>query len=259
MSPEDLQQSATAAEETVCVIVPCLDEADNLDETVAEILAAAPSLPVRLRLALVDDGSSDGTADVMTRLCAEHPECSMHVNETNQGIGRSVLEAVARNSGADWATIVPGDNEFVFDSLRNHLAVRAEADVVLGYVQNSVVRTTGRRFASACFRAVTNSLYGFTFHYLNGFILFRVPPVLGIDVISTGHAFFPELLAKAQLRTPGLRIREVPYISRGRPSGASKAIRPLSVLRAAWETWRGYRSVSQYRHRVTRRSLRSAE
>ena len=56
-----------------------------------------------------------------------------------------------------------------------------------------------------------------------------------------------ELLAKAQLRRPELRITEAPFISRGRSVGNSHAIRPRSVLRAVHETYKGSQDVERYR------------
>jgi hypothetical protein len=82
--------------------------------------------------------------------------------------------------------------------------------------------------------------------------LYHVDCFRGIEVVSSGHAFNAELLAKAVLRNPRLRIGQAPFLARGRALGASKAFRPLGVLRALRDLVRGYRSVSAYRDRVIR-------
>ncbi len=120
------------AAETLTVVVPCLNEETAVADTVESILATAPQLDIGLQIFLVDDGSTDETARAMERLCAEHPRCRMHVNPTNLGLGRTVLATYDRIEDGHWVTVVPGDNEFVFSSIRYHLAVRHDYDVLLG-------------------------------------------------------------------------------------------------------------------------------
>ncbi len=72
-------------------------------------------------------------------------------------------------------------------------------------------------------------------------------------LIQGGHAYVAELLAKAQLRRPDLRIAEAPYISRGRAIGDSHAIKPMAVIRAVHETYKGAQDVGKYREKMVRR------
>lgn len=245
--------------ELLTVIVPCLDEEENLADTVADILSVAPNLDVEVEIWMVDDGSTDNTAAIMARLEREHAECRHVTNPHNMGIGATVLRCHELIEPDSWITIIPGDNEFVFASIENHLEARERYDFILGYVQNIVIRPVKRRVASAGFHKVMQLLYGFHYKYLNGFLLYRARDVQGLEVTSSGHAFVPELLAKAQLRNPGLRIGEVPFLERGRSAGESKAIRPKSVIQALREVSRGYRSVSEYREEVVRRDNTGGE
>ncbi|MFC1574884.1 hypothetical protein ACFL3Z_02270, partial [Gemmatimonadota bacterium] len=131
-----------------------------------------------------------------------------------------------------------------------YMAVRDRYDVILGYLQNPVIRPMRRRLASQLFTFVTQVLYGFNYQYLNGMKMYRAWAFQGIEITSGGHAFVAELLAKAILRSPRLRIGEVPFAARGRSSGSSRAVRPLSVLRAVRDVWAGKLSVNAYRKQV---------
>jgi hypothetical protein len=180
----------------------------------------------------------------------------MRVNVCNRGQGRSVLDSYAELEPGSWVTVLPGDNEFDFESILGFLELRDRHDLILGYFQNPVIRPFRRRLASAAFTWVANALYGFRFRYLNGMKLYRVDCFRGIEVVSSGHAFNAELLAKAVLRNPRLRIGQAPFLARGRAQGASKAFRPLAVLRALRDVVRGYRSVAAFRDQVIRGSAR---
>jgi hypothetical protein len=161
-----------------------------------------------------------------------------------------VLQAYQELPADSWATVFPADNELVFGSIRAFLPLMDQHDVILGYLKNPIIRPLGRRLASEAFTRTVNLLFGFDVRYLNGMKLYRVSAFQGIDVEASGHAFNAELLAKAILRNPNLRIGEAPFLARGRATGHSKAIRPFSVLQALWEVFRGLSRVASYRREV---------
>jgi len=244
------------ARELLTVIVPCLNEAAVVASTVEEVLALAPRLPLELEVLMIDDGSRDGTRAVMEEICRKDSRCRLRANVHNRGQGRSVLDSYAELEPGSWVTVIPGDNEFDFESILEFTALRERHDVILGFFQNPVIRPFRRRLASAIFTWVANVLYGFRFRYLNGMKLYRVDCFRGIEVVSSGHAFNAELLAKAVLRNPRLRIGQAPFLARGRAQGSSKAFRPTSILRALRDVVRGYRSVARYREQVIRGGMR---
>lgn len=252
-SPEETANTMSSEPETLCVIIPCLNEEDSVEAAVDEVLAHAPKLPTGVRVLMIDDGSTDGTRQRIEAICERDSRCEMLVNETNLGLGSSVRRAYELLPDGTWVTVLPGDGELVFStSIDNFMALREDRDVVLGYLQNPVIRTLGRRLASWAFTRVTATLYGFPWTYLNGLKMYRVEVFRGLEVISSGHAYFAEMLAKAQLRTPALRITEAPFVARGRGFGSSKAIAPGSVFRAVREVWTGARAVGRYRDEVVR-------
>ncbi len=236
--------------EKMIVMVPCLNEEKNVAKTVEAIFSHAPKLPVEVEVLMIDDGSTDGTRAEMIRLTEKYPKAKMRINEKNLGLGRSVLDAYETFDPNVWVTAMPGDNEIDFRSISSFLAVREKYDIVLGYVHNPVVRTVVRRVASQAFVSVTRFLYGFKWAYLNGIHLTRAWAYQGHHLISGGHAFAAELLAKTILRHPGIRIGEAPFVLRGRSSGNSKAFSPGSIFRAMNEVYRGYQSVGEMRIQV---------
>lgn len=249
-----MTQTPVVSRERLCVLVPCLNERGNVEPAVLEVLAYAGELPLEVRVVMIDDGSEDGTREEMERLAAADPRCEVRVNPRNMGLGRSVMNTVGTLAPDDWVTVYPGDNEFLFSSIRNFVAAREGHDLLLGYLYNPVVRTLHRRLASYAFTKLVAMLYGFPWRYLNGMKMYRASVFQGLEMVSSGHAFMAEAIAKAQLRRPDLRIGEVPFYSRGRGTGKSKAIRPGSIVRAVLEVARGSRAVSRYRRDVVNRA-----
>ena len=243
----------TTGTEKLCVLVPCLNEQGLVRRTVEEVLEHADRIAIRVEVVMIDDGSTDGTREVMQELCDEDHRCRLIAHDVNRGLGRCVTEAYATIDDDTWVTVFPGDSEFVFaESIDNLLAARHGHDVVLGYLYNPVVRKLGRRIASTGFLKLTKTIYGFRWRSLNGMKLYRAEAFKGIHVVSGGHAYVAELLAKAQLRRPDLRITEAPFISRGRAIGDSHAIKPMSVIRAVRETYKGAQDVGKYRDKMVR-------
>ena len=131
---------------------------------------------------MVDDGSTDGTRERMEELAAENEACLLALSTTeNLGMGRSVIRAYDQIPAGSWVTVLPGDNEFAFESIDSFLAVRDRYDLILGYMQNPVIRTFGRRFASWAFTRVVSTLYGFPWRYLNGMKMYRVEVFKGLE------------------------------------------------------------------------------
>lgn len=251
MNRQNEQSEQAMTDETLVVVVPCYNEEANIEQTVASIRSVAAELPLRVDVLLVDDGSSDGTKGKLEELCQQYGYSAMY-NEKNRGVGWSLLEAYKRIEPSHWVTIMPGDNEIDFASIKGFVRARDDFDLILGYLQNPVIRPLRRRLFSVAYMRTVRVLYGFPYRYLNGMKLFRAHVFQGIDVEASGHAFNSELLAKAILRCPSLRVGEAPFVARGRATGSSKAIRPSAVAQSVVEVGRGWRSVAQFRDKVTR-------
>lgn len=242
--------SDQSQKERLTVIIPCYNEAKNIEETVSTVRGEIPNLDIETDMLLINDGSTDNTRDKIRALSQGSGDISTILNSENLGLGSSILKAYELLPSDRWATVFPGDNELIFSSIKNFLRVRDEYDLILGYLKNPVIRPFMRRIASDVFTEIGNFLYGFNFRYFNGMKLYKIGVFKNIDVKARGHAFNPELIAKAVLRNPELSIGEAAFLTKGRKHGSSKAFRLKSVLQAVNDLAVGYKSVRDYRQRI---------
>jgi hypothetical protein len=110
------------------VVIPVYNEARTIEQVIARVRAT--ELP--LEIILVDDGSTDGTRDVLARV-AQEPECRVILHDFNQGKGAAVKTGLAAAQG-DVVVIQDADMEYDPRDLRLLLQpiVENEADVVYG-------------------------------------------------------------------------------------------------------------------------------
>ena len=82
---------------TISMIVPALNEAENLVETIPQAIGVLEGMQIDYEVLVVDDGSKDGTPQVMRRLCAQYP----HLRSVR--LRRNAGKAAALSIGFDLA------------------------------------------------------------------------------------------------------------------------------------------------------------
>ena len=87
MSPVEttdlLQEDNKGEGVTLSVVMPCYNEHETLREIVRQVLAT----PYDLELIIVDDGSTDGSRDILADLEGAHPEIRVVLQPENRGKG----------------------------------------------------------------------------------------------------------------------------------------------------------------------------
>lgn len=207
MSPERPDLSA---------VVPAYDERDNLPILVEELRAALDATEKRWEIVLVDDGSSDGSADWILAAARLDPRLVPVPLEPNVGQSGALAAGLARARGAIVITL---DADLQNDpaDLPRLLGALENADVVSGVRQDRQdgwVRLLSSRIANATRRAVLGDPVtdiGCSFK------AYRREALEGLPMFVGAHRFLPALCVFR-----GARYAEVPLHHRSRRHGRSK-------------------------------------
>jgi dolichol-phosphate mannosyltransferase len=227
--------------ERALVVIPTYNERENI----ARIIDAVLGQDQRLEILIVDDGSPDGTADIVNGIMAANARVHILERERKLGLGTAYLAGFGWALQRDFAYVFEMDADFSHDPahLPQFLAAVQDTDLVLGsrYLKGrvSVVNWPISRlllsyFANVYARAVTGLP---VWDSTGGFKCFRRAVLEAIDlsgVHSNGYAFQIEMSFRAWKK--GFAIREIPIVFVDRTEGTSKMSKAI-VREAIWMVW----------------------
>ena len=224
------------------VIIPTYNESENIESLLERILA----LPLGLEVLVVDDGSPDGTGDLVAARAAKDARIHLLRRPGKMGLGSAYRDGFryALDRGAELIFEMDADFSHDPDSLADLIEAVADVDVVLGsrYLDGKVTVVNwplDRLFLSYFANLYTRWITGLpVYDATGGFKCFRRRALEAIRldrVRSDGYSFQIEMSFKCWKK--GFRIREVPIVFVDRRHGVSKMNRRI-IWEAAGMVWR---------------------
>lgn len=241
------------------VVVPALNEEENLRPAVEAILKEIGPLAGELEVLVFDDASTDRTGAVADELARQDTRVRVFHNPHRLNIGGIYKAGLTRARGA-YYFLVPGDNEIRVDEIARGTQYLDQADVVVFHVTNARVRSRDRRLLSRLYVACVNLLFGTRFRYTNGTNIFRTEVLRRIPIRTDGFSYQTEALVKA-VRS-GVDVVQVAMEIKARDSGSSKAVTWQNlrlVAGALGRLWWELHVTERRRYRQRGRLLASSE
>jgi dolichol-phosphate mannosyltransferase len=200
----------------ISLVIPVYNEEENLPILEGEIRAAMEAAGRPYEVIYVDDGSSDGSPDVLRALAREDPRIRVIRQRRNHGQS-AALDAGFRHARGDVVVTLDADLQNDPADIPRLLERIGEYDVVSGVRarrRDSWVRKMSSRIANGVRNRVTHESVtdvGCTLRACRTEFLRRIPVFNGM------HRFLPTLL-----RMEGARVTEVPVNHRPRLHGQPK-------------------------------------
>jgi glycosyltransferase involved in cell wall biosynthesis len=202
-------QDVSIPEITLSVVMPIYNERSTLRAVVERVL----SVPLKIELLCVDDGSSDGSAEILRELEGEYPQIRVLLQPRNMGKGAALRRGISEATG-DFVVIQDADMEY--DPADYHQLIgplcAGKADVVYGsrFVGSGPHRvlyfwhSVGNTFLTLISNSLTNiNLTDMETCYK----AFRREIIQSIPIEEDRFGFEPEITVKLARRN--LRIYEV--------------------------------------------------
>ena len=199
----------------VSVVIPALNEAENLPGLIAEIIAAMPTVH---EVIVVDDGSTDDTAEVIGKLGEEDPRIKVISHPRPFGQSGAVATGVRAATGEIVVTL-DGDGQNDPRFIPEMVAVLKDPSIGLVAGQRLGRKDTfSKRMGSKIANKVRGAMLGDSTRDTGcGLKAFRRDAYLDLPFFDALHRFMPALFM-----SDGWKIGHVDVVDRPRQFGASK-------------------------------------
>ncbi len=223
-----------AVQETLSIIIPVYNEKKTI-QALIEKVRKADTLGLKKELIIVDDGSNDGTGDLLKKI----NNAKVFFHENNKGKGAAIRTGLQHARG-DILLIQDADLEYDPNDYKALLEplIAKKTDVVYGsrFVQSKIFPKNmyyAHCLGNMVLTGMTNVLYSANLSDMETcYKVMRKEAVKGLQLSSMRYDIEPELTAK--LLKKGFSIHEVPIRFEPRSFEEGKKINWKDGLVAAW-------------------------
>jgi len=198
------------------VVIPVYNERENLAPLHSELMAVMKSVPGAYEMLFVDDGSTDGSAEVLRQMRAADPQVRVLTFARNAGQS-AAMDAGFKGARGDVVVTLDADLQNDPADIPRLVEALAGWDAVVGVRrkrQDNLVRRVSSRVANYVRNRLSDETITDTGCSLKAF---RRAALSRLVLYDGMHRFLPTLL-----KMEGFRVREIPVGHRPRRHGDSK-------------------------------------
>jgi glycosyltransferase involved in cell wall biosynthesis len=217
-----------AARPSISIVMPAYNEKENIEKAVRSSLAILQSACDDYEVVVVDDGSTDGTGEMLDRMAAELPALRVLHHEKNYRFGRTLRDGIAA-ARKDLIFLTDSDNPIDMEDMKKAIPLMAEYDFVNG---RRLAREPSlkRILYTAVYNQMIRTLFGLTTQDVNfSYKMVKRELLQRLDLRSEGSFIDAEMMIEA--KRAGGRLREIPIMYYPRVLGESTLASPSVILK----------------------------
>ena len=199
------------------LVIPVFNEAENLDELVERCLSVCRQSGRSFELILVDDGSSDGSTEMIIRAGHKHPELVGVLLNRNYGQHAAVFAGLAQSRG-DIIITLDADLQNPPEEIPKLLQAMEKDVDVIGTIRTNRHDTLFRRLSSSLVNAMVRRATGVMMHDYGCMLRAYRRPIVKAMLQCRERSTFIPILANSFARTTA----EIPVKHEPRRQGDSK-------------------------------------
>lgn len=203
----------------VSAFFPAYNEEGNIENVVRTAIKVLDKHAEKYEVIVVDDGSSDKTAEIVNKISKEDNRVRIVSHEKNMGYGMA-LRTGFKNCKYEWIVFTDSDGQFDFTEFPNFIKEqkRTKADLVVGWYLRRKVSII-RKINSKLWQLLIRILLGLKVRDIDcGFKFIRKKAIDSMTLTAERGAFIStEFLTKA--KEGGFKIVEIPATHHPRKAG----------------------------------------
>ena len=196
--------------------IPVYNDEQTIENLVAECISVGNELNLDYQILIVEDGSSDGTADIVRSLEERHPFLRAIYHEVNMSFGPAYKE-VFTLPDTEWICFLSGDHQFhAGDVLGSTIPFIDRYDYIIGR-RTKRADNILRKLISTGYNLCVSMISRRRVHDVNSALLFR--RAVSEHSSLEGNSAFVQAELYIMAQKGGYRITEVPITHRPRLHG----------------------------------------
>lgn len=226
---------------SLSIFMPAYNEEGNIAATLMDATKAAKTVSNDYEIIVVNDGSRDKTAEIVTGLSHLDPHIRLVNHSQNRGYGAAVKTGL-KSCRKDWIFFTDSDGQFHYDELGKFVTATESADLVMGY-RKKRMDPFHRVFVAQVLLKIWNFvLFGLTVRDVDcAYKLFSRNLLLSIKLKTESAITVSEFIIKA--KAVGARIVQLPVQHYSRRFGEQTGGNWRVIMRAARESFRLYQEL----------------
>jgi len=214
-----------------------LNEEENVRDFCARATDFCSSIALDYEIIIIDDGSTDGTLDILKELSSIDNRIKFFKNPKNLGVGASMRSAIGESS-MEYLIWQTQDWSYELDWFSDNVSVLGTYDVIHGVRKLSFSLKNRSDNRAKAFISLVNYLFirllfNAPFSDYQNVTLYRTQTAQSIDLVSRSSFTSPELLLRAWAE--GNNFLEVPVKFYPRKHGVAKGTKFRSILKSIRE------------------------